>query len=125
MTSQTLLSCARLGRLYDIKRLVAAGHDLNVLIGTLPLKQYINALLTDGSTPLLAAINHNQFPVFEYLMQNGADPNLVDQDGWSGLHLAVLNSMCDHGGYPTMAYVQRLVEAGLWCYSWFDKKAPT
>lgn len=77
-----------------------------------------------GCTPLLAAVNHNHWKVFEYLLSANADPNVSgrcmifpsqhdpDHCGWTPLHLAILNIMCTEG-FPVMKYVERLVSAGL------------
>jgi ankyrin repeat protein len=76
-----------------------------------------------GTTALLAAVNHNHYSISEYLLRQGADPNLSgtcgqsntdleDNCGWTPLHLAVLNVLCNHD-FPAVKYVQQLIGAGM------------
>ncbi|XP_067653124.1 ankyrin-3-like [Haliotis asinina] len=50
----------------------------------------INCRGSDGMTPLLLAARYNTHDVFELLLENGADPSLVNGDGNNVLHFACM-----------------------------------
>lgn len=55
-------------------------------------KEKINERRDDGSTALLVAIEHNHKAIVEYLLKNGADPNIPRHDGSTPLYIAVQNA---------------------------------
>ncbi|MGN0868846.1 MAG: ankyrin repeat domain-containing protein [Akkermansia sp.] len=72
------------GALDVVQQLVGQqGTDVNVRVGE------------DGETPLMAAVACGQLGVVNYLLQQGANPNVRDEDGKTPLHEA-----CDNGSLP-------------------------
>ncbi len=77
-----------------IAKYIEASGDINVATG-------------NGVTPLIHAFDKGQFEAFEYLLQNGANPNVCDRDG-AALMVDVatvkdprwLKVALDHGGNP-------------------------
>ena len=61
------------GNLEAVKETVDAGADIN-LMGT---------LLLPNENPLKIAMENSQLPIVEYLLQKGANPDFVDNDGIS------------------------------------------
>lgn len=52
----------------------------------------INARDTNNLTPLMNAVKGGNYDLVKLMLANGADPDLVDQDGWSAvMHAAWLN----------------------------------
>lgn len=81
------------GALDVVQQLVGQqGTDVNVRVGE------------DGETPLMAAVACGQLGVVNYLLQQGANPNVRDEDGKTPLHEA-----CDIGSLPL---VMALAEHG-------------
>lgn len=46
----------------------------------------------EGSTPLYTAAQMDNFEILEYIMNQGADPNKTDSNGWTPLHVLVLRA---------------------------------
>ncbi|CAB0037247.1 unnamed protein product [Trichogramma brassicae] len=46
----------------------------------------IDAQNKDGDTPLLMALQSRGTKKFEMLLERGADPNVINRDGWTALH---------------------------------------
>lgn len=85
---------ARIGDLESLKLLIAAGVDVNILTYTeggtnrvtnqLGINKSVGAI---GYTPLLVAVVRGQIDVALYLLDHGADPNILDA-GYTPLHWA-------------------------------------
>ena len=66
----------------------------------------VNAQETEsGNTPLYVAASFGREEVVALLLEKGADPNIVNREGWSPRHSAVVNGYKDiadkiraHGG---------------------------
>ncbi|XP_067653126.1 ankyrin-3-like [Haliotis asinina] len=56
----------------------------------------INSRGFNNMTPLLLSAEHSAFDVFEMLLDNGADPSVVDSDGNNVLHLACAKNKNEH-----------------------------
>ncbi|XP_046560779.1 putative ankyrin repeat protein RF_0381 [Haliotis rubra] len=75
----------------NILHLACVGKDEEIMKHVLRLDILdINCRDTDGSTPLLLAIEYNARGVFDVLLESGADPSVVNRDGDNVLHLACL-----------------------------------
>ncbi|XP_071098480.1 serine/threonine-protein phosphatase 6 regulatory ankyrin repeat subunit B-like [Haliotis cracherodii] len=61
---------------------------------------YINTRGRNGETPLMRAVCGGHIAVYRYLMSQGADRTLVDNDGHSLLHLA-----CHHGKLAMLKHI--------------------
>ena len=88
-----LLFAARIGDLASAKLLVAAGSDLD-------------AMDAWGVTPTVYAAHSGYRELAEFLLENGADPNIT-KAGFSALHLAILRRdenlvrvLLEHGADP-------------------------
>jgi ankyrin repeat protein len=58
-----------------------------------------NAQETDsGNTPLYIAASFGREDVVGLLLEKGADPNIVNLEGWSPLHAALVNGYKDIAG---------------------------
>ena len=85
---------ARVGDLETVKLLLAAGVDVNILTQTEGGANRVTNQLgiaktvgTIGYTPLLVAVVRGQIDVAMYLMEHGADPNILAA-GYTPLHWA-------------------------------------
>ena len=67
------------GRLDDVKTFVNAGMDVN---------QEGKDSDDEECTPLMAAAENEHFHIVKYLIEQGADPNITDSDGYNALHWA-------------------------------------
>ena len=93
-----LLHTLRRGSMDGVQQLFSGNNSTN-----------INRLLPDGALPLHVAVDAERADVVEFLLQNGAGVNSVDQAGWTALHHAVYNSnieivklLLQHGADSTM-----------------------
>ena len=50
----------------------------------------LNVKVSEGKTLLNIATELKNIQLVRKLLENGADPNLVDQDGWNALDLAII-----------------------------------
>ena len=76
----------------DITGLILACMDNNydqVVYQVEKLKSNINYQATDGKTALMYAIYKNNFKIAEYLCNNGADKNIIDDKGNVALNYAI------------------------------------
>lgn len=69
--------------------------------------EFVNARFSDGDFPLIAALAINRYPLIEYLLACGADPNVRDANGVPALHAVVairsensLRAMLAYDAYP-------------------------
>jgi ankyrin repeat protein/endonuclease YncB( thermonuclease family) len=85
-----LADAIRTGNLIELERFAAIGTDLN----------RTNA---QGRTPLFLATWYQQIPVFDWLMERGADPRIADMGGMTPLHVAA--------GKGNLDLVVRLLQA--------------
>ncbi|XP_067653193.1 ankyrin-3-like [Haliotis asinina] len=77
------------------------GEDEKILKHILKLHVVdINCRGSKGMTPLLLAARQNTFGVFQLLLESGADPSVVNNDGDNVLHLA-----CVQGDEDIVKYV--------------------
>ncbi len=72
-----LLFAARDGNLEAVRALVEAGADVDQVSGG------------DGSSPMVIAASNGHFTVTQYLLDQGADPNLANTDGLAPLNATV------------------------------------
>ena len=91
-TENHLVQNARAGDLAAVKRLVAAGADLEKPAKWRPWGG--NAWI-DGRTPLTAAVEARRLPVAEWLIQAGANVDGHDGYGQTPLHVAAQNGDFD------------------------------
>lgn len=90
----------------------AATVSTNAVLQALRNGGYINRRCDArfGWTPLIAAINHHQQEVIDFLLASGADPNLSDGqfqqtplcwaiNGWAS-NTFLIRSLVDHGANP-------------------------
>ena len=67
-------------------------RDANGYRDDMTLKEYVNQVGKNSYgvewTPLKAATANEHFQVAKYLIEQGADPNIVDSNGWNALHWA-------------------------------------
>jgi len=89
-----MIAAARAGETEKIKRLLAKGADINA-----PEPE-------SGDTPLLAAIDNDQWAAAELLLKQKPDLNLEDKNGNSPLYLVVSK------GDSALLMVNLLLEAG-------------
>lgn len=89
-----MIAAARTGDTEKVRQLLSKGADINA-----PEPE-------SGDTPLLAAIDHDQWTTAEYLLKQRPDLSLEDKNGNSPLYLAVSK------GDPALAIVNLLLEAG-------------
>ncbi len=68
----------------------------------------VNARTPGGATPLLRAAIRGQSAVVKILVENGADVNLAQGDGWTPLHAAV----CDGNDAAHIEITRLLLEHG-------------
>jgi ankyrin repeat protein len=80
-----LLHYAEIGHLGKVKKLIAAGADVNARVD-------INTgIETVKDTPLYAAAGGGYLAIAEALLAAGADVNIEAEDNWRPLHHAALN----------------------------------
>lgn len=78
----SLHSAARVGDVAEIKSLLARGFS-------------IDSRDDKGETPLIKATVLDELQALKYLLENGADPSLQDNNGWNVLHWASLRGNPD------------------------------
>jgi ankyrin repeat protein len=83
-----LLIAARDGRVEAVAALLDAGADVNQMSGG------------DRSTPLVMAIINGHFDLARFLLERGADPNPVNQDGLGALYATIDAQWAPAGGGP-------------------------
>ena len=91
-TEETLWNAARSGDLETIKKLVAAGVD-------------VNAKTKYNATALAYACDKGHIDIVRYLLDRGAEVNTTDNFydftpiGWAGFneHVAIIELLLDHG----------------------------
>ena len=89
-----MIAAARMGDTEKVKQLLAKGADINA------------AEPESGDTPLLAAIDKDQWATAEFLLRQKPDLNLQDNNGNSPLYLAVSK------GDSALPMVNLLLDAG-------------
>ena len=70
-----LIEAVKTGRMEDVKHCLAAGAE-------------INATDNYGSTPLTEASCHDHEHILEFLLKQGADPNIADGGDWTAMTYA-------------------------------------
>ena len=80
---------------------IETGSHTEVLI-TLMSNPDVNQLNSDGITPLMAAVDKDDFSIVLTLLRDGADPNAVDPRGRSVLARAILRANQPGGRDLTM-----------------------
>merc|ERR550534_3246463 len=45
-----------------------------------------NAQTNNGETPLMYAVIGKNFGIFRFLLEHGANPKIINTDGWNTLH---------------------------------------
>ena len=58
-----------------------------------------------GDTPLIHAITQGQEQAVEFLLQNGADPLIQDEDGKNSLHILVIKLFSDNKSIPNEVFL--------------------
>lgn len=72
--------------------LLHASKDIKIIKTLLQHKANINQQNENGETPLAKAAQTGNADIFEYLLQNGADPAMTDQQGKTALEHIAPNS---------------------------------
>ena len=97
---------AREGDLESAKILIAASAN-------------VNARTVDGWSPLLIATQNRNYLLGLYLLDHGADPNLVNRQNFTPLYLATDNRNIEGGEYPMrcgdmdhLAFIGKLLDRG-------------
>jgi len=57
---------------------------------SLPIQDQINQVDDQGQTPLHLAADRGYYEIIQYFVENGANPNAVDEDGFSIIMIAVM-----------------------------------
>jgi uncharacterized protein len=83
-----LVYAARAGSIDTARVLLQAGAD-------------VNQTTRYGWSPLLAAVQNQNYLMASFLIENGADVNLANKGGWNPLYLATDNRNIEGGDYPT------------------------
>jgi len=83
-----LLLAARDGRVAAVSALIAGGADVN------------QQSAGDRSTPLVMAIINGHFDTANFLLNRGADPNVVNQDGLAALYATIDAQWAPASGGP-------------------------
>ena len=65
----------------------------------------INRRSSEGRTPLMWSAFRDNIPMMDFLIDNGCDLTLVDNDGWNALDLAIIRI--------NFKAAKRLTQAGL------------
>lgn len=73
--NEQLIDAVKTGRIDDVKHYLAAGAE-------------INATDNYGSTPLTEASCHDHEHILEFLLKQGADPDIVDGSDWTAMTYA-------------------------------------
>jgi len=85
----------------------------------LDLKADINKASGDNSTALLVAIQNGHYDVATFLVNHGANIDLVNDKGWSPLYLAVKHRTIETGTIPVpnsdqaMPFIKLILEKGV------------
>lgn len=100
-----------------VRRLVAAGADLNRRMTKEPTDGNRNMLNRIGSTPFLMAAKADDVPLMRLLLESGADPSIPNEDGTTALMVAAGVGIWAPGENPgthaeALAAVQLALEAG-------------
>jgi uncharacterized protein len=91
-----LLRAVRQGHVDVVKTLVEAGADVNQISGG------------DKTSPLLMAAINGRFDLGMYLLDHGANPNLISDNGSAPLYATVNVQWAPKAGYPQpRAYLQQ------------------
>lgn len=91
---------------------------LEAVKALLELKADINEQTGDGSTAMIVAIQNGHYDVANYLLDHGANVNLVNEKGWNPLYLAIKHRNVETGTIPVpnqekaMPFIKRLLDAG-------------
>lgn len=79
----------------------------------------VNQTTRYGWSPLLAAVQNQNYQMAKFLIEHGADVNLANKGGWTPLYLAVDNRNIEGGDYPTrtadmdsLAFITYLLDKG-------------
>ena len=83
-----LVYAARTGSIDTARTLLEGGAD-------------VNQTTRYGWSPLLAAIQNQNYQMAKFLIERGANVNLANKGGWSPLYLATDNRNIEGGDYPT------------------------
>jgi len=75
--SMYLVEAALAGDLEEVKRLIAEGADVNATSPEIPEVKF---------TPIMAAANRGHAQVAQVLLENGAEVNATDFQGWTALY---------------------------------------
>ncbi|XP_029382382.1 serine/threonine-protein kinase/endoribonuclease IRE2 [Echeneis naucrates] len=90
-----ILECIRSSNLQEFQDLLN-NHDINNV--------YRCPLWQDGMTPLIAAVVHHREDILDFLLKNGADPNMKSEKKWTALHYVSLSE-------APLVFVKKLLEA--------------
>ena len=93
--SPTKSSALHLASYFDLPFLVSIYLSLTTCPSPSPTPNSIHAICTTGDTPLLWASETGATSCIKLLLSAGADPNIVEYDGWSPLHWAARNGHVD------------------------------
>ncbi|XP_047997766.1 ankyrin-1-like isoform X1 [Leguminivora glycinivorella] len=66
----------------------------DIIKAMIPFVDDINEVTANGDTPLITAFNGNNESIIQFLLDNGADPHIKNNDGFLALDVA-LNHGCD------------------------------
>jgi len=101
-----LVYAARAGSIDTARVLLQAGAD-------------VNQTTRYGWSPLLAAVQNQNYQMASFLIEHGADVNLANKGGWNPLYLATDNRNIEGGDYPTrtpdmdtLAFITLLLDKG-------------
>jgi len=85
-----LVYAARVGGIDAARALLEGGAD-------------VNQTTRYGWSPLLAAVQNQNYQMAKFLIEHGANVNLANKGGWTPLYLATDNRNIEGGDYPTRA----------------------
>ena len=83
-----LVYAARFGSIDAARVLLEGGAD-------------VNQTTRYGWSPLLAAVQNQNYQMAKFLIEHGANVNLANKGGWTPLYLATDNRNIEGGDYPT------------------------